>query len=66
MRNEFRENLALVALKNKKLLRLQKKLFLLPFLEFRETFLQFSRFRNQIFLHKILSRNYYDFLILVK
>ena len=38
MRNEFRGNLALDALKNKKLLRLQKKLFILPFLEFRETF----------------------------
>ena len=37
MRNEFRGNLVLGALKNK-LLRLQKKLFHLPFLDFRETF----------------------------
>ena len=44
MRNEFRGNLILGALKNKKLLRPQKKPFLLLFLDFRETF--FSHFRN--------------------
>ena len=38
MRNEFRGNLVLDALKIKKLLRLQKKLVLLSFLEFREMF----------------------------
>ena len=61
MRNEFRGKLVLGALKNSKLLRLQKKLFLLPFLKFWRFFLQFSKFRNQI-LHKNLSGAYYDFL----
>ena len=41
MRNEFRGSLILGALKNKNFLRLQKKLCLLPFLEFREIFLFF-------------------------
>ena len=44
MRNEFSGKLVLCALKNKKLLRLQKKLFLSPFLEFRESFCNFRNF----------------------
>ena len=65
MRNNSRGNLVVGALKNKKLSRLQKKLFLLPFLEFEKFFLQFSKFPIQI-LHKNLSLDYYYFLIFVK
>ena len=45
MRNKFRGNLVLSALKNKKLLRLQKKLFL----EFREIFLEFQNLNKSLF-----------------
>ena len=65
MRNNLIRNLVLGALKNKKLLKLQKKQLPLPFLEFWSFFLQFSKFRNQI-LHKTLSRDYDNFHIFLK
>ena len=52
MRNKFRGNLVLSALKNKKLLRLQKKLFL----EFREIFLEFQNLNKSLFkIYRVIT-----------
>ena len=63
MRNQFKGNLVLGALKKKKLLRLQKKHSFYHFWNFEKFFLQFSKFCNQI-LDKNLFGDYYNFLII--